>query len=353
MRFNGRNIDVDNDLLVADYVQVSYANNQTETVGVADTPRTFYNPQADLVDAVLAVTAQRGDLVLSLVDMLQAAGSIEFTQAVRISEQLQAAGLAQTLYHGLVEVLAAMTIASGTRPAYSASATDTIAANAEHSIKLLSNLVNSIGVADSLTNLLTITVLVKDEAGVSDSSELSSHLLAELLDSVDVYTLLRLPDLYVDGWAMNTEGLQPISQYDNFAFNSLTFYKDTMYSASDAGIYTHGVATDDGEDITAEIASMMLDFGTSRMKRIRSAYLGYTASKELVLKVRSVSDGELSENWYKATQNKVSEAPEGSYMPVGQGLKSRYWQFELTNVDGGDFEIDQVELHPLILNRRV
>ena len=72
-----------------------------------------------------------------------------------------------------------------------------------------------------------------------------------------------------------------------------------------------------------------------------------------MLKVRSVSDGELSENWYKATQNKVSEAPEGSYMPVGQGLKSRYWQFELTNVDGGDFEIDQVELHPLILNRRV
>ena len=99
---------------------------------------------------------------------------------------------------------------------------------------------------------------------------MSSHLLAELLDSVDVYTLLRLPDLYVDGWAMNTEGLQPISQYDNFAFNSLTFYKDTMYSASDAGIYTHGVATDDGEDITAEIASMMLDFGTSRMNAPRT-----------------------------------------------------------------------------------
>lgn len=98
---------------------------------------------------------------------------------------------------------------------------------------------------------------------------------------------------------------------------------------------------------------MMLDFGTSRMKRIRSAYLGYTATNELVMRVRAVSQGELSEHWYKATHTKTPNAPDGGYMPVGQGLKSRYWQFELTNIDGGDFEIDQVELHPLVLNRRV
>jgi hypothetical protein len=38
---------------------------------------------------------------------------------------------------------------------------------------------------------------------------------------------------------------------------------------------------------------------------------------------------------------------------VGQGLRSRYWQFELTNVDGGDFELDVLELYPLFLGRRV
>lgn len=355
LSFDGRNLDVENDFFISDYLQVALANTQKETISVADRPLTFYNPQASLQESVLAATKQRGDLVTALAELLQSTDSLGFTQIARISEQLQVAGLAQTFYHGLVEVLAGMAIANEVRPAYSESATDAISASEtlEHDIKLLSNLINNISVADSLTNLLTISVLVTDSAELSDSSQLSSHLLAEILDSVDVYTLLRLPDLYAEGWAMNTEGSQPISEYGNFAFNSLTFYKGTMYSAADAGIYTHTASTDDGENITAEIASMMLDFGTSRMKRVRSAYLGYTASKELVLKVRSVSDGEVSESWYKATQNKVSEAPEGNYMPVGQGLKSRYWQFELTNVDGGDFEVDQVELHPLILNRRV
>jgi hypothetical protein len=145
----------------------------------------------------------------------------------------------------------------------------------------------------------------------------------------------------------------PISEYDNFTFNSMTQFKDKFYGTTDAGLYMMGADTDDSAPITAELSSLMLDLGSSRMKRIRSAYLGYTASNQLVLKVRAVSDGQLSEHWYKARPVAIADAPREGYVRVGQGLRSRYWQFELTNVGGGDFEIDQLELYPLFLNRRV
>lgn len=242
-----------------------------------------------------------------------------------------------------------------TGAAYSASAVSELTAGGTIALALqrIATFLDAVTVADTLTNRLTIIVEETAEFEASDSFELTSTLLANLLDTVDVYTMFRVSDDVAQGWVMNTEGAQPISEYSNFTFNSMTFYRDQMFMAGDAGIYTHAAEDDAGADITAQISSMLLDFGTSRMKRIRSAYLGYTATNELVMKVRSVSQGQLSEYWYKATQTKTPGAPDGGYMPVGQGLKSRYWQFELTNIDGGDFEIDQVELHPLVLNRRV
>jgi hypothetical protein len=37
---------------------------------------------------------------------------------------------------------------------------------------------------------------------------------------------------------------------------------------------------------------------------------------------------------------------------MGRGVKSRYWQFTISNVDGADFEIDELVLLPIILKRR-
>jgi hypothetical protein len=38
---------------------------------------------------------------------------------------------------------------------------------------------------------------------------------------------------------------------------------------------------------------------------------------------------------------------------IGKGLRSRYWQFELVNIDGADFDLDTIEFHPVLLTRRV
>ena len=80
--------------------------------------------------------------------------------------------------------------------------------------------------------------------------------------------------------------------------------------------------------------------------------MGYTSTGKLVLKVRSVDEGKMTEKWYSATP-RVADAPREKVMQPGRGLRSRYWQFELANVDGADFVIDHLELYPVILGRRV
>jgi hypothetical protein len=188
------------------------------------------------------------------------------------------------------------------------------------------------------------------EAG--DSLELDRQLFTQVMDYADVFTLLKTPADTVQGWVVNTEGDMPISEYDNYQFDSLTSYKGVFYGTSDTGLYVMGADDDAGTNITAEIASMMLDFGSSRLKRISAAYLGYTSENEMVLKVRSVDNGQLYEHWFKACPV-TADAPREGRITVAKGLRSRYWQFELTNIEGGDFEIDQLEMYPVMLNRRV
>lgn len=226
------------------------------------------------------------------------------------------------------------------------------AAAIESATQKLAMILEAMTIDATLQETLTILADVSDELFAGDSTQMTASLLAELFENVNVYSLLKTTSDMAQGWVMNTEGAMPVSEYDNFEFNSLTTYDGVMYGTTDDGLYEMGADNDAGTGITAEMSSLMLDMGTSRMKRIRSAYLGYTSGGDLVLKVRSVSDGQLSEHWYKAREA-TAEAPREGYVQVGQGLKSRYWQFELTNVDGADFEIDQLELHPLFLGRRV
>lgn len=336
-------------------LMANYSNKLLDRVALRSVTQTFTQTTQLVVDQLFAGTSVLGDLQTSFTDGVGAADELTFQLVALLTERVLAQSTATTDYHGVLEIINEIVVGDRFRAERAVTLADTIKAVGvtEFNRRLLTQVVSAAAAADALQNVLTIAVTETASVEVSDSVELHSRLLANIIEDVDVYALFRVSDETAQGWVVNTEGAQPISEYSNFGFNSMTFFDGSMYSARDDGLYVHGADDDSGEPITAEMASMLLDFGTSRMKRIRSAYLGYTATNELVLKIRSISQGEMSEHWYKATHNTTAASPEGGYMPVGQGLRSRYWQFELTNIDGGDFEVDQIELHPLILNRRV
>lgn len=206
----------------------------------------------------------------------------------------------------------------------------------------------------SLVEELTLEVEIEErlEAEAGDSVEVLAHYLQNVTDQGGAYVTFKVSGALVQGWVMNLEGENPISEYRGFDFNSFARIGGTYFAASDSGIYRLGGDTDNGEQIDAHIRTMMHDFGSTAQKRVVAAYLGYTSSGTMVLKVRSVDQGQLVEHWYEA-QEVTADAPRENFRTLGRGLKSRYWQFELANVDGADFEIDQLQLQPIMLKRRV
>lgn len=218
---------------------------------------------------------------------------------------------------------------------------------------LLAMLTESVGAADSLQNVLTITVLETAEMSVDDTIELDAQLFANLIERVEVMAFIKTPAELAQGWVMNTEGAMPVSEYDNYAFNSLAYSSDEMLGCTDQGLYTLDSETDDGTDIDAKVTSLMLDFDTSKLKRMSTAYVGYTSDGQLLLKVRSVDQGQHVEHWYEGRNPDEQTPPGQNRMKIGKGLRSRYWVFELVNVDGSDFELDKVELYPIVLQRRI
>lgn len=348
-------IDVTEAFTIASPTQVNFVNKVIETVHIGLTVQTFYNPSVDLAEEILATTYQQTAFVLQIAEQFNVTDETSATQVVAIAEALLMTGSVQTLYQGVVSVLSSMIIEDAVIPAYSTTVSDNILLTDAtlETILRVANIIESMTIATAFENTLTVIVEETLNATIEDNIELTARYLVDVLEHADVYAMIKTPSELAQGWVMNTEAGQPISEYSNYNFNSMDWFDGVMYGCNDDGLYKMGADDDAGDPITAEVSSLMLDMGTSRMKRIRSAYLGYTSTNELVMKVKSVSQGQLSEHWYKASRAATADAPEGSYMAVGQGLKSRYWQFELTNIDGGDFEIDLVELHPLVLNRRV
>jgi len=220
-------------------------------------------------------------------------------------------------------------------------------------ISRIAAITEAVDVADSTNIVLTIAVLVADGIEVADTQELDAQYFKNLLERVEVLSFIKTPAELAQGWVMNTEGAMPISEYDNYVFNSLAYSPDEMLGCNDTGLYILDGDTDAGAAIDAEIASLMLDFETSKLKRMSTAYIGYRSDGQLLLRVRSEEQGTYAERWYEAREDAAQPMPSQNRMKIGKGLRSRYWTFELVNVDGSDFELDKVELYPVVLQRRI
>lgn len=185
-----------------------------------------------------------------------------------------------------------------------------------------------------------------DTASTTDTS--GSKLVSDILDELFLGGLIVLPD--GTAWVINTE-TKGLSEYTNFEFNSMTEINGKFYGANSSGIYELAGDDDDGTDIRAIIRTGLSDFGISRKKRVSDVYIGHTSTGQLVLKVIYNQDNEKREAWYRVSEK--PDAHDTTRFKVGKGAKARYWGFELANEDGADFNLDQIELYVLPLNRRL
>ena len=152
-------------------------------------------------------------------------------------------------------------------------------------------------------------------------------------------------------WAVNVrEKSHPVTEYGNFHFNSMGLFNDKVIAAGPDGLFLLDESNvDAGANIDAKVATGELDYDQSFLFRLPRIYVGYQAEKAMEFHTIVTSDGMRVYSLPASTNPGVQQRR----VPVGRGPKSRYWQLEMLNKDGGDFSLASMIVYPEATQRRV
>lgn len=149
-------------------------------------------------------------------------------------------------------------------------------------------------------------------------------------------------------WAVNMRN-RATTEYRDIVFNSFAVFQGNTYGASVSGIYPLGMQdTDAGAAISATLRTGKSDYASSFLKRIPRLYVNGEFSGAMNFKVITTEQGEnvytLADHGYGLRSCRVV---------LGKGLKSRDYQFEVSNVAGAYFSLNSIAAYPAVLRRRV
>lgn len=330
--------------------------NLRDSVVLTGSAVDYFTARNGLTDGLTFEDSIQVALGLLLQENLQLAGAAAANKLLlgAIVDTLHAIGAAESRMDAVAAVSAAITIEALIANGYSVEAMDSVAFNEalQATAQFVGPLVDSAAMTDGVEHAMRIVALASDTLQGTDTLATAMQLNAEASDGILLYATIRLGGTEYAGWVLNTVNRAP-SQYTNFPFDSFARFGDRYFAAGDGGIFELTGNTDDGARIDAFIRTGLSNFGTGKMKRVPDVYVAYTSTGDLVLKVVTTSaTGEKVEDWYRMAAKNANAVREGRFQP-GRGLKSVYWQFELCNTGGDDFDLAELKLRPLILDRRV
>jgi hypothetical protein len=149
--------------------------------------------------------------------------------------------------------------------------------------------------------------------------------------------------------SMHTEK-QALVTFTNYPFNSFMQFNGKVYGASDAGLFELVGATDNGAPINATVTGGIFDGGDSHLKTIDRAYVGYRSTGDLTFTLTQHDDGQA---YTYTLVGKNTPGIFGRRVNTGKGLRARYYQWSIANVNGAYFTLDNVELDLKISRRRI
>ena len=198
----------------------------------------------------------------------------------------------------------------------------------------------------------TITVMLRDGFSLGVQATHEAELFAQLSDAVGFAMSLSFDDGEFIAWVLNTES-QGLSRYTNYPFNSFAKIGGKYYGAHTNGIARLGGPDDMGEPIKARLRLGMFDFGDRHLKSFSEAFVGMSATGQMLLKAIFVDErsGEKNMAVYKIKPRPAGASRETA-ASLGKGFKAVDWDFVLENVDGADFDLQTIQFFPTQLSRR-
>ena len=153
---------------------------------------------------------------------------------------------------------------------------------------------------------------------------------------------------FVYTWIVNQNTGAPY-RYENHDFHSFGKIGSDYLGAKSDGIYLLDGDDDNGTPIDAIASTGRLDFSSNKAKRVLAAYLGVDSAGQVNLTLRTDAGKSIGPYQFRV-------APTGQQVErvkFAKGLKSRYWEFDIENVLGGEMSIDEIQFDVVELMQRL
>lgn len=213
-------------------------------------------------------------------------------------------------------------------------------------------LVDGLLLGAELTADVQLSMLLADTLALGVTQLTAAEALMQLTASLGFAVQLSLDGEDFIAWSMLTD-TKALSRYDHYPFNSFMRIGGKPYGIAATGRYLLEGPNDAGTPIAARLRLAMTALGARVLKRLPAIYYA-TAGGDLFFKVIAASDadGAREAHVYRAYVRNGQSVREGRVEP-GRGLKAVFFGLELENVDGGGFDVDALQFHPLYLERRI
>lgn len=224
-------------------------------------------------------------------------------------------------------------------------------------LNAFTDLVMVLGSTGELTSTLALTraqlLSLLSSMASSSSLTLAGIYSLSLMGNISASSLQALrtltgADLPANAavWVVNMD-TRASAQYEDYGFNSFFRRGDDYYGVANDGIYKLSGTTDAGSPIDAFAAFVRTTLGIQSVKHVPTVYVGAASDGALVLRV----DVDGVARYYKART--ASTILSNHRIDFGRGARGVYWEFELMNQNGDDFDVAEITLLPVVRDRRI
>lgn len=138
-----------------------------------------------------------------------------------------------------------------------------------------------------------------------------------------------------------------VTHYTNYPFDNIIRLGAHYYGINSEGMFQIGGDKDITTSIPAHFKTFMTNFGTTVQKRVPSVYTSGRSDGGVTLGI-TADEGDLYE--YTSSWNNVAEAKNHRTI-VGKNIRGSYYSFEISNVDGGTLELDEITANIAVSER--
>ncbi len=131
-----------------------------------------------------------------------------------------------------------------------------------------------------------------------------------------------------------------ISEYSNFAFNSMAKFNGKYLYAKADGIYEGGGENDNGTIIEAGYKTGAIDIFATEIQKLRNVFINYRSNGDI--QIFTVGN-EINIRWYLIPNSSLDTVHERR-RKFERGIRDNHFSFGVANVNGANFEIKSAEI---------